>query len=296
MTNAAWSEFWSSEQNMCIQGEGSQIVNKKITQIWTECLTKILNEHAIFFDLASGSGYLSKLIKTAFSDIETSVVAYDYAKVNYKLYPDNVDIIDQQPIESISTLNGMKADIVASNFGFEYADIDKAFASMKEYTHKGSYLLLNCHHPQSIYSKDGKDIISAYKELNNSGLFKSFSELLALKDPIEKKQQAMNFFKEASIIDKRNGDGLSKMQIVEMLLHFYQINNNVSENLNHFSNAIEQQNNYIIRLEHQLQAAENYSLIINYLKNNSTQFDLIKEQDITLNEYLISKYIVAKIR
>lgn len=295
MTHSAWSDFWSSEQNMSIQGEGSKAVNEILSNVWLSNINELLEQNMICFDLASGSGFLSNLVSQDSANKTPLVFAYDYAKVNHRLYLASVKIIDKQPIETITSTNN-KADIVMSNFGFEYANIDKAFASMIEYTHKGTYVLLNCHHLESAYSKDGKDIVSAYKELSNSGLLEHFSKILALKDPVQKNQQAMIFFQDASIIDKRNGEGLSKMKIVDLFLHFYQINTEINENLDHFAHAIEQQNNYITRLEHQLQAAANYPVIIDHLKMNSSLFDIIKEQDVTFNGHLISKFITAKIK
>lgn len=296
MENSAWSDFWSSDQDMCIQGDGSQEVNKLINDVWLAAVTNILKEEMICYDLASGSGYLPKLISQNFSNKKPSIVAYDYAKVNHQHYPSSVKIIDQHPIETISASEKDKADIVMSNFGFEYADIDKAFSSMIEYTHKGTDLLLNCHHQDSIYSKDGKDIISAFKELNSSGLLDRFSKVLLIEAPTERKHKAVMFFQDASTIDKRNGNGLSKMQIVDMFLHFYKTNSNPADNLNSFMEAIIQQKNYITRLEHQLEAAHKYPAIINYLKSKQSLFCVIKEQDITFDGHLISKFITAKIK
>lgn len=289
----AWNNYWNTEQHGCIHGKGSEIVNQQLLNNWKQNSHKFVQNNMTCFDLASGSGYLSNLFYYEFADKKLDIVALDYASVNRSTYPDNVKIYENQNIEEIKEFKN-KANLIVSNFGFEYANMVNAFNAMENYAAENAVIILNCHHPDSVYSIDNKDIIAAYTKFKQSGLLTQFNQILTESDLERKNKSAMAFFQAAQQIDSQHGQGLSKMQIVDMFLYFFKDTRNVVTKQNEFKLALNEQDRYVERLQHQLDAAQNYNAIIAYLNESNTPYELLSEAPLEVNGKLISKFVIAK--
>lgn len=172
-----WNSYWLTTKtlNSFAEGKHSDGYIDEIADIWNEIFITFPNS-ATILDLATGNGALAVLankfngnFKITASDAANinPLSVHNLSEQNYQLL-EKIDFKSNTPSENLAFETG-KFDRVISQFGFEYADAQKAMTEVMRVLRPNGQFIGMIHHQDSFISKDclvGLEIIDLLKKKN----------------------------------------------------------------------------------------------------------------------------------
>ena len=159
----SWSEYWSKGFSSSFAGDE---YSGAIADHWRSTLGGIPDGAAVL-DLCCGNGSIFRLLDKA-DQRRLKLHGVDYAKL--PLSKDDSFIlqggvnIEDLPFESGSF------DMVISQFGVEYANVDAAFAEAERVLKPSRNISFICHHPDSVILQSNRVIYKCGEELINQAI------------------------------------------------------------------------------------------------------------------------------
>lgn len=155
---AAWSSYWAAGGLHSCVGSFAGNYEGAIGAFWRGQATA-LAEGARVLDLATGNGALPLLFREARGPRVLRIDAVDLARIAPRWYRpgehDDVRFHAGVAMEQLPFPDGA-FDLVASQFGFEYADRDAALAEMLRVASPGGRIALVMHHAGSVLVDVGR--------------------------------------------------------------------------------------------------------------------------------------------
>jgi len=294
--NDAWSDYWSNETHSksgCIVGDRQDAVNKLIKQTWLQQIEEALKVKVPveMLELACGAGYLSNLLMENFADAFLSFTAVDYARINNSSFDPRVCVRSNTSIESFLEQDS-SPDIIVSNFGFEYSDVEQTLPMAINRLKLGGRVLLNCHSTQSEFFQDSTAIIASYNDWISKLPLVSFLEKVNASD--DKVSMLKGYFVDLAKIDQANGFGIGKMELMETLLPMFKAHLNSPVPFDDVNKYLDSMAMYINRMKHQLEAANGTERILSGLANTTLPVKLNKVVELDVQGKTVSKFIVIE--
>lgn len=177
MTNEqdAWHQYWQQgNQQSCVASSSEQAL---VEQLWLDWQASLPSPVKVL-DLATGNGaVISNLLKALYSD-KNQYIGVDYASAENTLVSayKNVSFVGGVDLAKLPQVT-QSIDAVASQFGFEYAALDKTISEVARVLENKGQLQLIVHHIEG-------EIVRA-----NRLRFHEIELLLAHGTPIEKVKQ-----------------------------------------------------------------------------------------------------------
>jgi ubiquinone/menaquinone biosynthesis C-methylase UbiE len=142
-TRAAWTAFWSDPaQSRCVAG--AEGIWRELSAHWS-ALARTFPSGARVLDLGCGAGAVARVLVQTRHDLHVSGV--DFARIPLLMSP-RVELLPDTPMESLPFAARSFAAVV-SQFGYEYAQADRAVAEMSRVLLPGATLCLLVHHAGS---------------------------------------------------------------------------------------------------------------------------------------------------
>ncbi len=171
----AWSSYWRSGRGAsCFAGVGAEL---RLTEVWYE-LVDSLSDGSRLLDLATGNGTVVRLCaaRAAERNIDLQIDAVDAAEIDPLKYAadptsliDGVNFYGKVRLESLPFPDNT-FDTVISQFGFEYADEDRATAEAARVLDAGGRLRLVVHARDGAVSQDiGQRVERLQRALADNG-------------------------------------------------------------------------------------------------------------------------------
>ncbi|MCH2191200.1 MAG: class I SAM-dependent methyltransferase [Gammaproteobacteria bacterium] len=154
LNSLAWNNYWDTGFNSTFTGHEDTGFFKELEQAWIAEFES-LEDGSTIVDLGAGNGALTA---TILATNEThnkgfDVIAVDYAAVKnsselFSKKRADLTVKDNTSIEETG-LEGDSVDLCVSQFGFEYADHEKASSEAYRILKEGGRLIAIVHHKQS---------------------------------------------------------------------------------------------------------------------------------------------------
>ncbi|WP_444923214.1 class I SAM-dependent methyltransferase [Microbulbifer sp. DLAB2-AF] len=168
-----WSRFWQQGYPTSFSQELPDSYCGAIGLYWRSLASK-LETQAHILDIASGNGAIAILIAQEALENKRHIIVHaaDAAMINPQetnKNPRHKDILEtikfhpEMPIEKIHLLNE-QFDLITSQYGLEYSNIEKSAPSIAHCLKVGGTLKAICHSKDSELSKSSEEELSAYYE------------------------------------------------------------------------------------------------------------------------------------
>ena len=155
-TNELWSNYWQQGHKTSFGNSYTEEYEGTISIFWKEIFNELSGRNKIL-DLCTGNASLIYVAQNGCTNFEGNIWhGVDYAKINVSkelAELSNVKLIEQTSIEDLG-LAHKYYDLVISNFGIEYSQIDRAIEQVAEVIKDNGKLKLVCHHKDSILIKE----------------------------------------------------------------------------------------------------------------------------------------------
>lgn len=291
-TNELWSNYWQQGHKTSFGNSFTEEYDGTISIFWNKVFNELSRGQKIL-DLCTGNASLIYIAQKGCVNFENNVWhGVDYAKI----YVDkelaelpNVKLIEQTSIEDL-ILTQKYYDLVISNFGIEYSQLNKSIEQVSEVIKDSGILKLVCHHKDSILIKENsKELEIVSSLLEKKGVMQSLYSMLKHidcdKSLAEKYRMALN--NSISNLLDRFGDSIGFHDYFKFLK--YIMNDKKIDKIFEFEKYNQELICYQARLECMVEAAIDRAEIANItdilLKNNFT--------DIEINEVLDNDKLVA---
>jgi len=293
-SQTAWSNYWTNitdEKASCIVGDKSGIANDLLNQTWRQALskTKEANMPIKVLELACGSGFLTRLAVGYLGDVIERYVAVDYADITSIEFPDKVEVIANTSIETLD-LGNEKFDLIVSNFGFEYSNVEVTVPVITNLLAKDGRIVFNCHTMNSGLHQDSISIVNAYRQWRQQlPVEELYVQMRANPGDIE---LIKTYFVKLSQIDQSNQSGITKMGLIDEVLPLIQQQLAGIESESKMTTYIQNCEQYVERLNHQASASEAANKIVTLYNKLSGEL-LTSEKVFSLNGDPFSKLITV---
>ena len=177
----AWSRYWQRGFLTTFSaGEGANYVGP-IRDFWVDAFSHVPDGGTVV-DCASGNGAVLSLAHDTFLSRQSppQLIAVDYADVGaspfFRDHPE-VRAVGNTPIEDMP-LPDHSADLVTSQFGFEYADPERAVPAMARILRPGGRFAALVHHAESDVSRASNVALGQIADTTTSGFPEAARALL----------------------------------------------------------------------------------------------------------------------
>ena len=291
-TNELWSNYWQQGHKTSFGNRYTEEYEGTISIFWKDVFSKLSDSNHIL-DLCTGNASLIYVAQKGCTNFEGNVWhGVDYAKINVSkelVELSNVKLIEQTSIEDLG-LTHKYYDLVISNFGIEYSQIDRAIEQVAEVIKDNGKLKLVCHNKDSILIKESTrelKIVSCL--LKKHGVMQSLHSMLLHMDHgkhlAEKYRKALN--NSISNLLDRFGDSVSSHDYFKFLK--YVMNDKKIDKTLEFEKYNQELICYQARLECMVEASIDKQGLATFaeilLKNNFS--------DIVMNEVFDNERLVA---
>ncbi len=152
----AWSNYWSAGFESTFTGHDDTEFFKVLDQQWLE-LFAARAENSTIVDLGAGNGALTAKISEANTQAQKgfTVIAVDYSDIESRspiFKNEDITVRSHTAIEETG-LEDQSVDLAVSQYGFEYADHEKASAEIARILKPGGEFNAVVHHRQSEVSQ-----------------------------------------------------------------------------------------------------------------------------------------------
>lgn len=129
-----WSEYWKSGHLTSFGNEFSENYTGHLRSIWERIFNRLPDNFRLL-DIATGNGALPLLAQDHFkkSDVKGAIKGIDFANINSQPLIEHhlnknisIELIGNVRAESLP-FSDSEFDMVISQFGIEYSDIEKSF-------------------------------------------------------------------------------------------------------------------------------------------------------------------------
>lgn len=157
-----WSEYWQQGHLTSFGNSFNLSYSGELKHVW-DALFETLDDGFNSLDLATGNGAIPILLDqfTREKNIRGAIEAIDLATINtsaikkkYRFF-NEIEFKSQISCEQVSTLE-QKFDLITSQFGIEYSDIEKSLIACKSVLKPDGIIGLVCHHNNSHIIKRNK--------------------------------------------------------------------------------------------------------------------------------------------
>ncbi len=178
-----WSHYWKGSTITTFQGLFEDNYAREILEFWQR---NIPGDREHVLDIACGNGALSWIANDILNKEEnrTRITGIDFANIdpfrrlnrNKKNYP-KVSFIANTPIETMPFEN-QSIDLIMSQYGAEYSDLDKSVPEMSRVLKNGGKLCLIMHIENSVLIKTEREMLRVCSSvLNEDRLHDKYLEL-----------------------------------------------------------------------------------------------------------------------
>lgn len=182
-----WSRFWQKGSITTFIGRFANNYDGPVRDFWFE-LFETLPSDASIVDLATGNGGLA-LLAQQFGDRNGrsfQVTGIDYASIDpagrfahtaYARYVAKIRFLRGTPIEDTG-LDKASCDVVISQFGFEYGDLERSIAEVARIAKPSAVFAAMIHHVDSAIIRQANDGIEQIIICEKSDLHEHVTDLL----------------------------------------------------------------------------------------------------------------------
>lgn len=296
-TNELWSNYWQQGHKTSFGNSFAEEYEGTLSVFWNKVFNELSGSQKIL-DLCTGNASLIYIAQKGGGNFGNNVWhGVDYAKIYVdKELADlpNVKLIEQTSIEDLG-LTHKDYDLVISNFGIEYSQLDKSIAQVTEVIKDNGMLKLVCHHKDSILIKENAqelEIVSCLLEKQGAmqSLYSMLMHINCDKDLAEKYRMALN--NSISNLLERFGDSIGFHDYFKFLK--YVMNDKQIDKILEFEKYNQELICYQARLECMVEAAidiSGISTLINILLKNN--FSDIVTNEIFDNDKLVAHSVHA---
>jgi ubiquinone/menaquinone biosynthesis C-methylase UbiE len=184
-----WSLYWAGGALTSLPQDFSANYDGEIQQFWARQFATVPAGGRIL-DVCTGNGAIALLAADATRSLERApeILAVDAAAINpagvAERFPERqaairaIDFIDRTPFEDLD-LEAGSVDLIASQYGIEYCDLDRAAAKVFELLRTGGRMAMVCHSVSSDMLKTMEAEHRDYRQLDRSRLFERVEAFLA---------------------------------------------------------------------------------------------------------------------
>ncbi len=196
LNSEQWSQFWDKNTLTTFHGHFEGNYDGEIKQFWFELFAQT-NPNLKIVDLASGNGALALLIEE-FNQLNSrghKISAVDFAdiKVNEATegsesltkLKNNINFYSNTNIENTG-FDDNSFDMAISQFGFEYADHEKAFNEVDRILNDTGRVAFIMHISESVIIKQAFEALEQIRVCNRTGLIETVGLILARLDKLPK--------------------------------------------------------------------------------------------------------------
>lgn len=160
-----WSEYWKSGHLTSFGNEFSENYTGHLRSIWERIFNRLPDNFRLL-DIATGNGALPLLAQDHFkkSDVKGAIKGIDFANINSQPLIEHhlnknisIELIGNVRAESLP-FSDSEFDMVISQFGIEYSDIEKSFYEVNRVLVRGGVF-------ESIIHNKGSSIIKSNSRL-----------------------------------------------------------------------------------------------------------------------------------
>mgnify|MGYP001079043423 CR=1 FL=1 len=156
-----WNNYWESGAVTTFsEGRFETGYIGPVKNFWRDQI-KSLDDSAVIVDLATGNGAIPLIAAEYMIENEKNwnIIGIDYAHIKPPVDKNKelsvVTFHSSTPIEN-TNIETASVDLVTSQYGIEYADLDKAVMELQRIMKQGAYFTTIMHHPDSLVVKQSK--------------------------------------------------------------------------------------------------------------------------------------------
>lgn len=294
MRKEAWTDFWKAtgtESTSCIVG-GNARTDNVIKSAWQSSLREIITGNACsVIEIGSGQGFLTNLVYKNFNQHLARLIAIDYAEIDRDFYEQGIELIDNLSVQDMGHIDVI-ADCIISNFAFEYTKPKDSIDILLKQLRSNGHIVINAHSSTTAYYKDAIDIVAAYTLWNEEAPFPIFWKKLLRTHQSNKTDFAKRYIDHLFYINDRTNEGFAKLGIITPLARCIQEHITLASDSD-IANFIKSVESYIVRLNHQIEAASNFDRFMQNLSSNPS-CELISSEKLYVEDNHISTMVIIK--
>lgn len=224
LTPEQWSAYWQNRTITSFHGHFQKNYDGTIKQFWTQIFQQ-LPDNANILDLATGNGALAILAQqySLKHDKGFSVTGIDSAEIKPAQYLENqteladtlaqIHFVSHTSIENTG-LPAAEYQLVMSQFGFEYADMNPACSEVMRLLdpEQGMFTAM-MHYADSAVLQQAQEAMRQINHCNRSGLLDVAEQLVMLQEVLSKKGELSEAqLHQAQKLHGSLTDGLNKLK------------------------------------------------------------------------------------
>ena len=214
MDKQQWTDYWSGGSLHSLSADYSGNYTGIIEAFWREQFTE-LKAGARILDVATGNGAIA-LHALSVSDEQNKafeVSACDLADINpLETVQDEALKLELEKIRFHSQVNVERTnfpsdsfEFISSQFGLEYADLEKAISEVSRLLSRGGKVAAMLHHPESYILRTTKqDKLQCDRLLDEYQLFEVAKELIEKMGDVSSPERRAEMVQESEVLEARD--------------------------------------------------------------------------------------------
>ena len=183
MPRDQWTNYWRDGVSTSFGHQAPAWYKRTLVPYW-ERTFQVLPQGADILDVASGNGAVAAIAAKVSNEDGSSfhIVAADKAVLSPQVQKGSplqeIEFVSGMPLEKLH-FPGQSFDLVCSQFGIEYANMDKALEAVAGVLKSGGNLVIVAHHFDSTICKNSREEMRQYREmLRQQPLFEKLRTLV----------------------------------------------------------------------------------------------------------------------
>lgn len=183
MNHNHWTNYWQSGAQTSLPNDFKENYDGAILEFWRKVIDQ--SEHdALVLDVCTGNGAVALILARLSLENHKSlhITAIDVSDINTtyiinnnpKEYTDNIKFISQCPVESVNQVLPEPQDLIVSQYGLEYSDMEKSAPAIAQSLKPNGQLVFIAHSPQSAVFSFMRNEQAIYDWLAEVGLWRVF--------------------------------------------------------------------------------------------------------------------------
>ncbi len=158
ISNAYWTQYWAQGYKTSFGDHYENSYDGIIKEKWMDVFTS-LKDFSEVLDLCTGNASIIRLARDNLTNFDKiSFTGIDYADIQVKddlSSLKNINLLFNVDVENLPTKLS-RYDLVTSNFGIEYSDINRSIIEVKRVLKLGGKFNFICHHIDSLIISESK--------------------------------------------------------------------------------------------------------------------------------------------
>jgi len=177
-----WTQYWQQGHKTSFGENLQNNYQGKLRQHWLDIFASLQPSQSVL-DLCTGNATLIRLAKDLANNFESiHFTGVDYAKIEIDesfSNLENIKFLDSINVESLP-FNKATFELVISNFGVEYSELDLTIPEISRVLKKGGRIELICHHEQSSLITESRQCVEMLAKIHQSdGVLMTLKKLVA---------------------------------------------------------------------------------------------------------------------